>query len=221
MAEVEESTFLFADLAGFTALTEAHGDEDAADLAEEFATAAAPLMRRHGAELIKTIGDELMIRVPSAAGAVELGLCLSSDAFGDHGYPGVRVGMHHGPAVRRGNDWYGATVNIAARIAGLASAGEVLVSDSVRRRADGLADIAFTHLGPRQLRNVSSPVDVYVAHRVGRVTAASVVDPVCRMVLDPQVVTHRVEYRGVEYSFCSAECATRFRAAPQDYPLSG
>ena len=73
----DEHTFLFADLAGFTALTEAHGDEQAADLAHEFESAAARLLPRHGAEQIKTIGDALMPRVDRPADAVKLGLALT------------------------------------------------------------------------------------------------------------------------------------------------
>jgi adenylate cyclase len=116
-------TFLFADLAGFTALTEAHGDEQAADLVEEFSRAADGLLPRYGGEQIKTIGDALMLRVETPAGAVKLGLALTHDMLAECGYPAIRVGMHHGSAVHRGGDWFGATVNLAARVSGLAHGG--------------------------------------------------------------------------------------------------
>jgi adenylate cyclase len=80
-------TFLFADLAGFTALTEAHGDEQAADLAHEFSRAGAELLPRHGAEQVKTIGDALMLRVDQPAEAVKLGLALTHDLLAECGYP--------------------------------------------------------------------------------------------------------------------------------------
>src|ERR1035437_8036008 len=63
-------TFLFADLAGFTALTEAHGDEQAADLVAEFSREAASLLPRHAGEQVKAIGDALMLRVPGAGEAI-------------------------------------------------------------------------------------------------------------------------------------------------------
>jgi adenylate cyclase len=85
MADVH--TFLFADLAGFTALTEAHGDEQAADLAGGFSRAAGRLLRRHGAGRIKTIGDALMLRVGRLADAVKLGLALTHDLLAECGYP--------------------------------------------------------------------------------------------------------------------------------------
>ena len=116
-------TFIFADLAGFTALTEAHGDELAADLVGEFCAQARPLIDQHEGEWIKAIGDALMIRVPDAAEAVRLALRLTHDVGGRHGFPGVRVGLHTGPAVQRGRDWFGATVNLAARVSNVAVAG--------------------------------------------------------------------------------------------------
>jgi adenylate cyclase len=97
-------TFLFADLDGFNALTEAHGDEQAADLAGELSRAAGLLLPRFGAEQVKTIGDALMLRVGRPADAVKLGLALTHDLLAECGYPTIRVGMHHGTAVQRAGD---------------------------------------------------------------------------------------------------------------------
>jgi len=66
-------TFLFADLAGFTALTEAHGDEQAADLVAGFCRTVRGLLPTYNGEEVKEIGDAVMIRVPKAADAVRLG----------------------------------------------------------------------------------------------------------------------------------------------------
>src|SRR4051794_41130002 len=96
-----DATFLFADIAGFTALTEAHGDEEAAELAASFAAAVcAELPGCEGAH-VKSIGDALMLRIPDPASAIRLGLRITGDLMRDHGAPAVRVGMHHGPAVER------------------------------------------------------------------------------------------------------------------------
>jgi adenylate cyclase len=68
-----QPTFLFADLAGFTALTEAHGDRQAADVVDEFSSAVHTLLSAHGAALVKTIGDALMIHGSDPAAAIALG----------------------------------------------------------------------------------------------------------------------------------------------------
>jgi adenylate cyclase len=72
----EPGTFIFADLAGFTALTEAHGDEDAADLAADFFQSVRTLLPEYGATEIKAMGDELMIRAEDAGAAIRLALCI-------------------------------------------------------------------------------------------------------------------------------------------------
>jgi len=68
-----EATFLFADIAGFTALTEAHGDEQAVELVEEFANAVQAELPRVAGEYVKAVGDALMLRVPDPADSVRLG----------------------------------------------------------------------------------------------------------------------------------------------------
>ena len=72
-------TFVFADLSGFTALTEAHGDEQAADLVGGFGGAVRQLLAAHQAQEVKTIGDALMLRTGDAAAAIRLGLCIVQD----------------------------------------------------------------------------------------------------------------------------------------------
>ena len=160
-------TFLFADLAGFTALTEAVGDERAADLAVAFCERVCELNDPHDAEDVKTIGDACMIRARDPALAVELGLHIVGDVGAHHGLPGVRVGMHHGPAVQRRGDWFGATVNIAARVAALAGEGEVLLTDAVRRAAGALPGVDYEPRGTHRLRHVSQPIVLHAAVGVG------------------------------------------------------
>jgi adenylate cyclase len=210
-------TFLFADLAGFTALTEAHGDEHAADLVEEFSRAAGELVPDFGAQLVKTIGDALMLRAPQAPAAVRLGCALTGELLADHGYPAIRVGMHHGQAVERGGDFLGAAVNLAARISGLASGGEVLLSEATRDAAGDPDGIRFIDRGPRRLRNVASAVRVFAAISERTIELTMVLDPVCHMALDPERAAGRLAYQGSDYYFCSLECASRFAAAPADY----
>src|SRR5947209_11232770 len=122
------ATFLFADIAGFTALTEAHGDEEAANLVADFCDSIATQLPAYGASQIKTIGDALMLRVPNPADAVLLGLRIAHDVLSGHGAPAIRVGMHHGTAVERDGDYIGGAVNLAARVSAAATGGEVLLT---------------------------------------------------------------------------------------------
>ena len=86
-SELAVQTFLFADLSGFTALTEVHGDEQAADLAGGFCAAVRRLLADHQAHEVKTIGDALMLRAGDAAAAIQLGLRIVHDVGAQHRFP--------------------------------------------------------------------------------------------------------------------------------------
>ena len=157
-----ESTFLFADLVGFTALTEELGDEHAANLATAFCSE----LNRHlpaDAEDVKMLGDSCLVRAGSAADAIGLGLELTRGLAPDYGFPDVRVGMHTGTAVQRGNDWFGSGVNIAARIVAVAPPGDVLLSETTRAAAHGTTYVMLQDLGEHALRNVARSVRLYRA----------------------------------------------------------
>lgn len=164
----EIAAFLFADLAGFTALTEQHGDEQAADLAVAFCDRVCELNRGHGASDVKTIGDAALIRVPDPAEAICLALCITEQIGPAHGFPLVRVGLDHGPAAHRRGDWFGATINTAARVVTLADAGDVLVTDRARiaaGRSTTPPSVLYINRGVHRLRHVTDPVRLHAVRR--------------------------------------------------------
>lgn len=133
----------------------------------------------------------------------------------------VRASRHaprHG--VHRDGDWFGATVNLAARISGLAHGGEVLLTDATRQSAEDIADVRFEAHGVHHLRNVARPVKVFAAVAVSAVRSQLVIDPVCRMAVNPNQATGRLAHEGRDYHFCSLECAARFAADPEVYAKS-
>ena len=157
-------TFLFADLAGFTALTEANGDEEAVKLVEEFSVAVEAELPAVRGEHVKTIGDALMLRIPDPGDAVLVGLRVAHDVMTEHGAPAVRVGLHHGPAVER-SDYFGASVNLAARVSALASGSEVLLTGETAALAPELEGVLYESRGRQTLRNVAEPIEIFAALR--------------------------------------------------------
>jgi adenylate cyclase len=213
-SETPAQTFLFADLAGYTALTEAHGDDLAADTAAAFVSAARELLAEAVAEEVKSLGDGVMLRVPDAMDAVRLGARLVTDTAG-HRSLGVRVGMHTGPAVERGDDWFGATVNIAARVAELARAGEVLLTDATRNAAGPrMGAVVLDRRGAAHLRHVPRPVELFSVYVED---PRFLVDPVCHMALDPALAAAAHSHDGIVYRFCSQACADAFQRDPARY----
>jgi adenylate cyclase len=211
------STFVFADLAGYTAVTEAHGDEEAADLVATFYGRARELLDRCDGEEVKLIGDELMARIHDPAAAIQFAIELSHHSARRHQQLAVRVGLHHGPAVQRGGDWFGATVNVAARVAGLAEAGEVVTTAETARAAGDIEGISYRPRGGEtKLKNVRQPVNLLTVE-CDQPLAELVRDPVCHMLLDPSQATEHLVRNGAEHWFCSTDCRHAFEAEPHAY----
>jgi adenylate cyclase len=146
-------TFLFADLCGFTEYTCRHGDELAADLAVSFHRLVRKLAAEEGCDLVKCIGDGVMIHSVDCGIAVRLAERIL--ALGDcEGRPPIRVGLDRGPAVRRAGDWYGDTVNVAARVADAATAGELLITERARDAIVGSARARLVARGVVRLKGL-------------------------------------------------------------------
>jgi class 3 adenylate cyclase len=162
---IERHTFLFGDLVGFTALTAADGDDRGAEVALSFYERVRALLEDHGAEEVKTLGDGVVLRCADHAAAVELGLQIVDELESTAGFPPVRIGLHTGPAVYRGGDWYGTTVNVAARLCAVAGGGEVLVSEATRVAAGRMRTVEFDDGRLHWLRNLTDPVQTFSATR--------------------------------------------------------
>jgi adenylate cyclase len=153
----------FLDLTGYTRLTEERGDEAAADLAALLAGLVRRCSREHDGTPVKWLGDGVMFYFREPAAAVLAALEMAEIVV-RHGLPPAHVGIHAGPVVLQGGDYFGRTVNIAARIADYARPGEVLVSQEVVDAADG-GPVAFTEIGPVELKGVSGTLRLHTARR--------------------------------------------------------
>ena len=212
-----EATFLFADIAGFTALTEAHGDEQAVQLVEEFAHAVQGELPGVDGDYVKTVGDALMLRVPDPADAVHLALWITRNAMSGHQAPSVRVGGNHGSAVERNGDYFGSTINVAARVSALAAGGEVLVTGQTAALARDLEGVLYESRGRQVLRNVAEPVEIFAVVRLDENADHLAIDPVCQMAVDPERAVGRLLLDEKAYYFCSLTCAAAFAQHPARY----
>ena len=125
-------TFVFADLAGYTALSEERGDQVAAAVAHEFRRTMAALSRLHGARAVQSLGDGMMLWAPDAGRATALAAHTVAEVGARDDLLPVRVGVHTGSAVVRGGNWFGTALHVAARLAAEARPNEVRVSDATR-----------------------------------------------------------------------------------------
>jgi adenylate cyclase len=150
-------TIAFADLAGYTKMTEEEGDEEAVSAVERF-TQAVETTLPEDARIIKTIGDEVMV-VGSDTGSMIDWAVGFQELYDER--PPPRIGMHSGEVVYRDGDYYGREVNLAARVAARAAGGEVLVTRSVVR-ASG-PHLEFDLIGEVRLKGFSDPTELFLA----------------------------------------------------------
>jgi class 3 adenylate cyclase len=153
----------FLDLVGYTRLTEERGDAAAARLAEALAVLVGRSAREHGGVPVKWLGDGVMLHHREPAGAVLAALQMVAQ-LPESGLPPAHVGVAAGPVVVQGGDYFGRTVNLAARIAGHAGAGQVLVSQRVVESAPP-EGVTFVELGELRLEGFARPVRLLEARR--------------------------------------------------------
>jgi len=153
----------FADLSGYTRLTEETGDERAAEISLTLAQFVDEVAAGHRGEVVKMLGDGVHFHFRDPADAVRASLEIV-ELVGPRGLPPAHVGINAGPMIYDQGDYFGRTVNIAARIATEASANQVFVGEDLVRsvRPSGFQMI---EVGPFELKGIARPVVLYEARR--------------------------------------------------------
>ena len=153
----------FVDLTGYTRLTEERGDEAAAQVAGQLVALVNDISRRRGGRPVRWLGDGGMFYFREPLTAVVAGLDLVERGPAVD-LPPAHVGIHTGPVISQDGDVYGRTVNLAARIASYAHAGQVVVSQETVQCSDD-PQVSFDPLGAVELKGVAKPLLLYQAHR--------------------------------------------------------
>ena len=166
--------FLFADLRGYSAWVEAHGDHAAAGLLRDYRALVRQAVAEFDGAEIKTEGDSFYVVFGSPSAAVRCGLRIvelaaASRAAADRPIP-VGVGVHAGETVATDEGYVGSAVNVAARVCAAAGPGELLVTDAVRSMTRTFLDVTFVPRGRKRLKGISEPIGLY---RVRPGTAAA------------------------------------------------
>lgn len=153
----------FLDLTGYSSLAEERGDEAAAELAAGLASVVQEAARTQGCRPVKWLGDGVMFHFSDSGRAIRSALDLVEQTERAIAVP-ARIGINAGTVIAQEGDYFGRTVNIAARIADYARPREVLVSEDARRSAS-VADVEFELIGDVPLKGVSNAVRLHKASR--------------------------------------------------------
>jgi adenylate cyclase len=148
----------FADLAGYTRMTEEAGEEEAVSAVERFVENVENTLP-DDARIIKTIGDEVMVVGSDASALADWGVGFQQLHGTERPLP--RIGIHHGETLYRDGDYYGREVNLAARVAARAAGGEVLVTRPVVDAAG--AHLAFELIGEVRLKGFTESTELFLA----------------------------------------------------------
>jgi adenylate cyclase len=205
------ATVVFVDLAGFSAITDVYGDASAIAVLERFERLVSEALEGLGPP-IKWIGDEAMFGFPDPSTALQVLGRLIPACRSEPRIPLTRIGLNHGRVLRRSNDLFGSTVNIAARIAAIASPGQLLATQAVATVATE-SGIVAREIGNVALRSIADHVPLYSIELAPAFDPAWI-DPVCKM-LAPYAAFRRT--RPTEPWFCSERCAEGYRRSPETY----
>jgi len=158
----------FADMVGFTILSQHLGDRELAQVVSRFEEMAHDVVTALGGRVVKMIGDEAMFVVTDAVDAARIGLALAEAYAGDELLSDVRVALALGPVLVQDGDFYGPVVNLASRLVGIANPGTVLVSDELHRQLEAEAPGGFPSraLRPRTIKDIGR-VQLWKLSRAG------------------------------------------------------
>jgi adenylate cyclase len=154
---------VFADLAGYTELTEESGDVAALEVAVAFAQLANEIAARHRGHVVKLLGDGVYLHFADPADAVRASLEIT-ETTGVRGLPPAHIGVNAGPMLFDEGDYFGRTVNIAARIASEAKANQVYAGSAL---AEAVTEEGFrlVTLGEVGLKGIATPIEIFEAVR--------------------------------------------------------
>jgi adenylate cyclase len=159
----------FADMVGFTMLSQHLSDQELAAVVRRFEEIAHDIVTGLGGRVVKMIGDEVMFVVENVTDAARIGLDLADAYADDDLLSDVRVGLAMGPVLLHDGDYFGATVNLAHRIVNIGNPGTVLISDEFHTALMEVAADEFTGqaLRPRLLKDLGR-VQLWWCGRVGQ-----------------------------------------------------
>src|SRR5262249_37943231 len=206
--------FVIADLAGYTALTEAHGGAEAARTVGRYTELASHALTP-GVQLVERVGDQVLFVGGDPRSAVTTALRLKDAVDREPLFLGVRIGMTMGAAVEQDGRYFGPALNLAARVEAHARGGQILCTGHVAAALRGIPDMCCTAVGPVRFKNVSERVEIFEI--VSEEQMSAMLDPVSHMPVYAETAAARLPFNGKTYYLCSFQCAEAFTKHPPVY----
>lgn len=193
---------LIADLSGYTALTETHGASSAADLVDQFIEITCACLTGDS-HLHDRVGDEVIIISSSADDLLTTAIMLMQNTAGVNNFLQLHGGLHYGKILKRDNNYFGTTINLASRIASKATPGTFWCSEDYIKALTNQHAFKFESKGRHRFKNLSDENEVF--ELIIDNPKSFHIDPVCRMLINEKenAVPHPHEHT---VFFCSSHC---------------
>lgn len=209
----KNAAILMADLTGYTAMTDVHGGASAAMLVKKYMEMVNKTLIGT-TKVIQRVGDQIVLLADEPNDIVATAKSLSALIHAEHHFLGIHAGIHYGSIFIEKDSLFGSTINIASRIMNMAELGQILCSEDLVKKID-TEKYSCKPLGQFSLKNVLSEVSVF--ELVTDTPIKSFIDPVCRMLIDPNKTKHIYRYKNIEYHFCSTRCQYIFQGKPESF----
>jgi class 3 adenylate cyclase len=210
-----EASFLIADLAGYTSLTEIHGDLSAVNVVYRYIEIINNCLNP-GSKFIERIGDEVLIMSLNPRSLLQTALNLLNAIENEADFPSIHMGLHYGKILIRDRKYFGTTLNLTSRISSHSNGGQILCSGVIVNHIGTQNDFDFKKLGNIRFKNISNPVEVFEV-RVKTNGVSLDIDPVCKMQINKEESQSNASYRDKTFYFCSHECLQVFLNKPESY----
>lgn len=192
---------LIADLSGYTALTETHGSIMAADTIDRYLEMVKECLAGDSI-LHQVVGDEVLIVSSSPDDLICTAIMLIQKCSVEHNFLQLHGSLHYGKILKRNNNYFGATINVASRIAARASKGTFWCSDKFVNALADKTKFTFRSQGKQNFKNVNDGNEVL--ELILENTYPFYIDPVCRMLIYKKEIY--VPHPGADIFFCSHHC---------------
>ena len=183
------AAIMFTDMVGYTALMQ-KDETKARELIELQRSLLKPYVKKHDGEVIQFVGDGTFCRFESAIEAVNAALEIQK-IMEVESELNLRIGIHVGDVVVKGDEVYGDGVNVASRIEPLAEAGGICVTEEVYRNIKNQSGLTLTSLGKKDLKNVDEKIEVF------SVTPATEKSPVASDTKKPSSVSSKMNMKWI------------------------
>jgi class 3 adenylate cyclase len=198
----EDIAILMADLSGYTALTETHGPHGAADMVEKYISIVQDCLvgdsHLHG-----VVGDEVVVISSSPDHLLYTTLALIQKTHKEEGFLQVHGGLHFGKILKRNNNYFGTTINLASRITNQAAPGTFWCSGEYVSALSDASAFTFVSKGKHRFKNISGEKEVF--ELITDHPKAFIIDPVCRMIISDEA--NAVQHPEIpDILFCSLHC---------------